>query len=243
MNKIYETITKCRVCQSEDLVEVGSLGNLKINDFPATKDAEVERAPLTLVECQDCTLLQLKDTVRPDLMYKKYWYLSGLNDVIVQDLGEIARVAIEMAKPQKGDVFLDVGANDGTLLHFVPKDLYRIGVEPALNIIPKLQKACDLVLAVMWEKVSPLKKQAKIITAIGMFYDSIDPNLFMKQVKTNLAPDGLFISQLMTLTPMIEKNDVGNICHEHLEYWTYKSLVRLFEQNGLEIFKVEKNEK
>src|SRR3990167_9008426 len=115
---IYETITKCRVCQSEDLIEVGSLGNLKINDFPATKDAEVERAPLTLVECQDCTLLQLKDTVRPDLMYKKYWYLSSLNDVIVQDLGEIAKVAIEMAKPQKGDVFLDVGANDGTLLAF-----------------------------------------------------------------------------------------------------------------------------
>ena len=40
---------------------------------------------------------------------------------------------------------------------------------------------------------------------------------------------------------MLEKNDVGNICHEHLEYYSYDSLKYLFEKNGLEIFKVEEN--
>ncbi len=63
----------------------------------------------------------------------------------------------------------------------------------------------------------------------------------MENIKNHLAPKGLFISQLQTLSPMIELNDVGNICHEHLEYYSYKSLVYLFEQNGLEIFKVEEN--
>lgn len=84
-------------------------------------------------------------------------------------------------------------------------------------------------------------KKAKIITAIAMLYDLDEPNKFIKDIKKVLADDGIFISQLQTLAPMIELNDVGNICHEHVEYYSYKSLVYLFEQNGLEIYKVEKN--
>jgi NDP-4-keto-2,6-dideoxyhexose 3-C-methyltransferase len=46
----------------------------------------------------------------------------------------------------------------------------------------------------------------------------------------------------MCLASMIEKNDVGNICHEHLEYYSLESLRYLFETNGLEIFKIEEND-
>ena len=56
-----------------------------------------------------------------------------------------------------------------------------------------------------------------------------------------MAEDGIFIAQLMTLKPMIEKNDLGNVCHEHLEYYSYPALTYLFEKNGLEIFQVEEN--
>ena len=63
----------------------------------------------------------------------------------------------------------------------------------------------------------------------------------MRDAQKVMADDGIFIAQLMTLKPMIEKNDLGNICHEHLEFYSYPSLVYLFERNGLEIFKVEEN--
>jgi hypothetical protein len=74
-----------------------------------------------------------------------------------------------------------------------------------------------------------------------MFYDTDDPNQFIKDVAKSLDKEGVFIAQLMTLSPMLQKNDISNICHEHLEYYSYKNLVRLFEKNGLEIFKVEEN--
>jgi hypothetical protein len=85
-------------------------------------------------------------------------------------------------------------------------------------------------------------KQAKVITAIGMFYDMDNPNDFIRSVKNSLAADGVFIAQLMTLAPMLKMKDLGNICHEHLEYYSYTSLVELYERNGLEIFKVEEND-
>jgi len=83
--------------------------------------------------------------------------------------------------------------------------------------------------------------KAKVITALGMFYDLDDPNAFIHDIQKTLSPDGIFVAQLMCLASMLEKNDLGNICHEHIEYYSYESLKFMFEKNGLEIFKVEEN--
>jgi len=45
----------------------------------------------------------------------------------------------------------------------------------------------------------------------------------------------------MCLDDMIKTNDLGNICHEHLEFYSYQSLKYLFEKNGFKIAKIEKN--
>jgi len=82
----------------------------------------------------------------------------------------------------------------------------------------------------------------KIITAIGMFYDLEDPNKFIRDAALSLHDDGIFVAQLMCLKSMVDKNDIGNICHEHIEFYSLKSLKYLFEKNGLEIFKIEEND-
>ena len=71
-----------------------------------------------------------------------------------------------------------------------------------------------------------------------MFYDLENPLKFIKDAADSLDENGIFIAQLMCLDSMIKKNDLGNICHEHLEFYTYKSLKYLFEKNGLYIFKL-----
>ena len=75
-----------------------------------------------------------------------------------------------------------------------------------------------------------------------MFYDLEDPNKFIKDASLALNDNGIFIAQLMCLKSMIEKNDLGNICHEHIEFYSLKSLKYLFENNGFEIFKIEENQ-
>ena len=75
-----------------------------------------------------------------------------------------------------------------------------------------------------------------------MFYDLEEPNKFIKDAADSLDENGIFIAQLMCLKTMIEKNDIGNICHEHIEFYSLKSLKFLFEKNGLEIFKIEEND-
>jgi len=249
-----ETITmaSCRLCGSSDLHDIFSVGEQYINDFvPQERIGKGLKAPLDLVMCDRCTLLQLRHTAPQELLYARYyWYRSGVTDTMRRALRDITRQIESMVPLKTGDVVLDIGANDGTLLAtYTVSGIRRVGCEPANNLVDMLRQNTPYVMHDFWgyEQYMQLAGQwgfgkAKVITAIGMFYDLEDPNKFIKDAQRALADDGIFVAQLMCLAPMIEKNDLGNICHEHLEYYSLDSLKYLFETNGLEMFKIEKND-
>lgn len=242
----YTTRRTCRICNSDKLTHLFSLGNLYISTFVKSPGENLGKAPLELVWCENCSLVQLKHTAPQELMYSKhYWYRSGLNPIIINDLKEITEVAIKLGYAKPGDILLDIGANDGTLLGFYPAGYIKVGCEPAKNLTDELRKRANVVIDDFWSQDTYRRylgdRKAKIITAIGMFYDMEDPNQFIREAAKVLDENGIFIAQLMTSKKMLEKNDIGNICHEHLEYYSYDSLKYLFEKNGLEIFRIEEN--
>jgi NDP-4-keto-2,6-dideoxyhexose 3-C-methyltransferase len=249
-----ETITRktCRLCKSGKMSEVFSVGDQYINDFvPKEKIGQGLKAPLDLVICDKCALLQLKHTAPQELLYSRhYWYRSGVTDTMRTALRNITAEIEELIDLKEGDVVLDIGANDGTMLAtYATKGIYKVGCEPADNLVGELRKNTEYVMHDFWGYESYMERaakwgfgKAKVITAIGMFYDLEDPNKFIEDAKNALTDDGIFVAQLMCLTPMLEKNDLGNICHEHLEYYSLESLKYLFETNGLEMFKIEEND-
>jgi len=245
-------INKCLLCGNKNLKKIFSLGNLFISNFVnKQKIKKGLKAPLALKYCKKCTLIQLSHIAPQELMYKKfYWYKSGINKTMRDELKELYLSAMKIVNIKKNDVVLDIGANDGTLLkYFKNQGLLTIGCEPAKNLKNELKKNCHYMINDFWQKnkldnilkIKNLKKP-KIITAIGMFYDLEFPNQFISDAAQSLHENGVFIAQLMCLNSMIKKNDLGNICHEHIEFYSHKSLIYLFERNGLEIFKIEEND-
>ncbi len=242
----------CRLCHSNELEDVFSLGNQYINNFvPKEQIGEGLKAPLDLVMCNNCSLIQLKHTAPQELLYSRYyWYRSGVTETMRNELRDITKSIENEISLKDGDVVLDIGANDGTLLKsYSNQELKCVGCEPADNLIDSLSNTTDYVMHDFWSLESYGRHQekwnigkAKVITAIGMFYDLEDPNQFIRDAQKCLAEDGIFVAQLMCLKSMLEKNDLGNICHEHLEYYSLKSLKYLFETNGLEMFKIEEND-
>ena len=244
-------VNYCLLCKNKKIKKVFSLGNLFVSNFVNKNQINKGiKSPLTLMYCSNCTLLQLSHIAPQEIMYKRfYWYRSGVTKIMRRALKDIYYSSLKYIKLKKNDVVLDIGANDGTLLKYFGKNIKTIGCEPANNLIRKLKKNCDFVLNDFWsyKKLNNLinknkLNKPKIITAIGMFYDLEDPNKFIRDSVLALDDKGIFIAQLMCLKSMIEKNDIGNICHEHIEFYTLKSLKYLFENNGLEIFKIEEND-
>ena len=245
-------IKHCLLCKSKKLKEIFSLGNLFVSNFVKKKDIKNGlKSPLNLLYCKSCSLIQLSHIAPQELMYRRfYWYRSGVTKIMKMGLKNIYQDSLKHVKLNKNDVVLDIGANDGTLLDYYKKKKFKtIGCEPAKNLHNLLDKKTDYSIKNFWSKEELNKvlvknnlDKPKIITAIGMFYDLEEPNKFIKDAADSLHENGIFIAQLMCLKSMIEKNDLGNICHEHIEFYSHKSLKFLFEKNGLEIFKIEEND-
>lgn len=245
-------IKKCLLCSQKKLKKIFDLGNFYVSNFVTKnniKNGNI-KCPLNLLYCSNCSLIQLSHIAPQELMYRRhYWYKSGVTKTMKDALKELYISSLKHVRIEKNDTVLDIGANDGTLLKNYNSNFLTIGCEPAKNLTKELKKNCNYTIDNFWSinKLNNLLKKykiskPKIITAIGMFYDLEDPNKFIKDAALALHEKGIFIAQLMCLKSMIDKNDIGNICHEHIEFYSLKSLKYLFENNGLEIFKIEENE-
>ena len=241
----------CRLCKNKKLTKLHDYGNHFVSNFVNKKDINKGiKAPLILVYCNNCKLLQLEHSAPQEIMYKKfYWYRSGVTNTMRTALKDIYFQVKKMSLLRKGDTILDIGANDGTMLKYFTDNGYKtIGCEPAKNLKKELKQNADFIINDFWDykhlkklvKKNKLKKP-KVITAIGMFYDLENPSKFIADAAKSLDENGVFIAQLMCLNSMIEQNDLGNICHEHLEFYSYSSLKYLFEKNGFKIMKIEEN--
>jgi NDP-4-keto-2,6-dideoxyhexose 3-C-methyltransferase len=234
---LVRVIETCRSCGSGDLKDVIDLGNQYLSDF-RTDDQKPPRYPLEVVICSDCTLVQLRHTTPSYEMYhERYGFKSGINEAIKADLNNI----VEWTDSRKGHPdtgrWLDIAANDGTLLSYVPGSYYKVGIDPVAAKFG--QEATDRADEFYFDFFKPdyflSGPRFDVITSVSMFYDLDDPNEFVRGVKSVLADDGIWVIQQNYLLTMMDINAYDNICHEHLEYYSLHSLKPLLERHGLEI--------
>jgi hypothetical protein len=146
-----------------------------------------------------------------------------------------------------GDVVLDIGSNDGTLLGCYPaRGQQFIGFDPCASRFREYYRE-DIVAEAQFFSAAAYRNslgatKAKIVTSIAMFYDLDQPLEFMQQVAEILAEDGIWHLEQSYLPAMLEANAYDTICHEHLEYYALRQIKRMVDDVGLKIISVSRNE-
>jgi NDP-4-keto-2,6-dideoxyhexose 3-C-methyltransferase len=247
---IYNSITHCRICASSELVDLFSFGAqylatafVKSNaDHPLVKF----KVPLSVTLCRSCGLVQLKETVRRDILFHDYFYRSATNPMMRLALKEVADDFAGRLAVEKGDFLLDVGCNDGTMLGFFDARAKRIGIEPARNIDWSGVDPSIRIVNDFFSKDVALGASGgrlyKGITSVAMLYSVEDVNVFAAQVRELLTADGVWCIQVSYLPAMLDTMSFYDICHEHLYYFSLKTLGRALERHGLEIFDASTND-
>lgn len=233
-------IKSCRVCKS-DLNPILDLGAQYLQGafVKGTVKPPLRMIPLELGFCDPamnenaCGLVQLMHSVPPEILYKKYWYRSGTNRTMTNHLTMLANEIRDRFKPS---TILDIGCNDGTFLKAFPKFVDRVGIDPS-----------DAALAIgdnitVINSCFPTSKKLggpfDVISSFAMLYDLDDPLEFLRGVAKALARGGVFVFEVAYLPTMMKNVAFDNICHEHLEYYSFAVLENMLAKVGMRIFDV-----
>jgi NDP-4-keto-2,6-dideoxyhexose 3-C-methyltransferase len=245
---LFHEIAGCRICRSRDLVPVIDLGRQALTGrFPAKTEPDPPSAPLVVVRCTHCGLVQLRYSVDAgELFAEDYGYRSGINATMRDHLAAIVARVVERGNLKSGDTVLDIGCNDGTLLTaYQEPGLFRVGIDPLAEMFrpgyrADLEVHTGFFTAGTYISASG-RPTARAITSIAMFYDLEDPGAFVSDVAAVLAADGIWVLEQSYLPSMLEQNSFDTICHEHLEYYSLAQIDRLARAHGLRVFDVGLN--
>ncbi len=252
---ILVTRKTCRICGCPALTPVVSLGDQHISGAfadPKGKPPVQRRVPLELVRCDPalderaCGLVQLRHTVPPKVLYQSYWYESGINQTMRDNLSGIAQIAEKTVGLRSGDLVLDIGCNDGTLLKaYRTEGLRRLGIDPSNVALQARTAGLEVVndfFSATAVRQAASEQKPKVITSIAMFYDLEYPNAFVRDIQAVLHEQGLWVLELSYLPTMLEMNSFDTICHEHLEYYSLAALERLLAEHQMEVVDVTLND-
>ena len=247
-------ITRCRACGNTELANAIDIGEQYLSSvFPDTLDyrSKLKKYPLDMVLCvkkseHQCGLLQLANQLDLSGMYKEYPYTSSSNSSMKTILKDVADSGMALNHLKAGDVILDIGCNDGTLLSYFAGKGYELkGIDAAQNVQPvfldpSYSFSRGFFSREKFNEISP--KKARLIFSIAMFYHLDDPVAFSRDAADCLDAGGAWIIQMAYLPAMIETNMYDNIVHEHNGYYGIQSIEWVMEKAGLEVFDVLLND-
>jgi SAM-dependent methyltransferase len=238
-------VTSCRVCSATSLAPVLDLGETPAANYFLSREelsCEQTKYPLRLCGCQACGFVMLDEVVAPEAQFRDYHYLTSASAPLVEHFAGLARDCEARGWVTPGTRVLDIGANDGTLLNELRRlGASLLGIDPAR---PAVRRAAERGLTVLpyffsdavAARLTSQMEAFDLITCTNVFAHVDDVAGFLAGVTRLLGRDGVVVMEVAHLLDMIVKRQFDVIYHEHVSYFSLRTLMRVFAQSGLEIF-------
>ena len=202
--------------------------------------------PLDLVICRGCRLVQITQTVPPDVLFRAYPYFSSVSDALVEHARQLAQRVVQERGLGQDSLVVEVASNDGYLLqHYQRAGVRVLGIDPAYNVarvarargIPTVTEFFGRELA---DQLTATGARAEVIHAHNVLAHVPDLNGFLSGIRQLLADHGVAIIEVPYLRDLIDQHEFDTIYHEHLCYFSLTALAPLMGRNGLHISRVER---
>jgi SAM-dependent methyltransferase len=241
---------RCRSCERGDLRPILSLGRTPLANALLTAEQlrEPEATfPLDLVFCPACALVQITETVPPEVLFREYAYLSSFSDTVVQNAEGIVRRLIDLEGLGSESLAVEIASNDGYLLqHYHHKGIPVLGIEPAANIARVardergIPTVCEFFGAELAAELVAGGRAADVVHGNNVLAHVADLNGVVRGIATVLKPRGVAVIEVPYVKDLIDHCEFDTIYHEHLCYFSLTALDRLFRRHGLVIRDVER---
>ena len=246
MSEIYETIKCCRICGSDNIEEVLNLGEQPpANSLYRSDEKRPPDVPLRLMYCQKCSTVQLGEDVDPEYLFGEYLWVTGTSATAEQYSHEFAKKALsQVVEHNKSPYIVEIASNDGTFLkRFIEKGCKVLGIDPAKNIAELAVKngiptKADFFTLDLAERLVEKEGKADIVFARNVIPHVKEIHSVIGGINTLINEGGVGIIEVHNAGLILEELHYDYIYHEHLFYYTLKTISGLIEKYGLHVFDV-----
>jgi SAM-dependent methyltransferase len=234
---------RCRSCDQPGLAAILSLGRLPLANSlltPKQLSRPEPYYPLDLAFCQQCALVQITETVPPEILFRNYPYLSSFSDTMLSHAAQLAKRVINERSLGKTSMVVELGSNDGYLLqHYKSEGIPVLGIEPAANIarVAEEQRAiptlCEFFSAEVGANLARQGHAADVVHAHNVLAHVADLNGFLQGIRLLMRDGGVTIVEVPYVKDLIDHAEFDTIYHEHLCYFSMTALEKLFRRHGL----------
>ena len=247
MNQIWESISTCRICDSDFLSEVLDLGaQPPANSLYPPNETPPPRIPLRALFCNKCGCVQLGESVNPEYLFGKYLWVTGTSRTATEYSQRFAQRALQKIKTQQPFV-VEVASNDGTFLQeFKKQNSEVLGIDPAKNIAELansngIPTQADFFTQEVAENVLKSWRTADIAIARNVIPHVKEIHSVIRGIKTLINTTGVGIIEFHDSSLLLKELQYDYIYHEHLFYFTLQSIQNLLIQHGLYAFDVNRS--
>ncbi len=244
---IYKKLKKCRLCDSTNLVKFIDFKKMPLaGGFLSKSELNSENLyPMGMQFCKNCSSVQVDTVIPLDVLFKKYFYFSSNMKTLVEHFFNLSKI-VSKKYLKNGGTVLEIGCNDGVFLNHVVKNnkIKCIGVDPAKNVIKKIKdkriaaydKPFDLKLS---KKIKSRFKKVDLIVSSFSFGHIDNMKSVVGGIDNLLDKNGKFIFEIYYLGTVIKEFQYDMMYHEHMTYYTIKSLNKFLANYNLRIFNIE----
>jgi SAM-dependent methyltransferase len=240
----------CRSCGQPDLAEILSLGTMPLaNRFLAADQLRDPEPvfPLDLVLCRNCSLLQITETVPPEVLFREYLYFSSFSDTMLHHSEKLAGRLIAQRQLSRQSLVAEIASNDGYLLQYYKNaGIPVLGIEPAANVarVAREKRGIPTLVEFFGKDLAHALKQsgrsADVVHAHNVLAHVADLNGFVAGIGLFLKEEGVAVIEVPYVKDMIDQLEFDTIYHEHLCYFSLGALFGLFQRHNLIIQDVER---
>lgn len=239
---LFKTITECRICSSSQISQVFDLGmQPPANSLRSGANEALPVIPLSICYCDNCTVVQLQDTVKSQYLFKNYVWVTGTAKTTRDYSSLFYEESLKRCK--KGQLFvLEVASNDGTFLEQYKKNGHRIlGVDPAENIAQIANDKGISTLAEFFGRNLAERIVSKHGKADFVFARNVIPHVenihgVLSGMSYCLNAGGIGAIEFHYAKAIIDGLQYDSIYHEHLFYFALKSMLYLLRIYNLWTF-------
>lgn len=231
----------CRLCGATTR-SVIDLGDMPLaNKLRPTPETPERRYPLALHYCDTCGNLQLDHCVEEAELYDEYLYITPKSSSLEAHYANLVYHMRGRGYLSPDAFMFEFGSNVGRFLAHAKAHVGRVlGLDPAGAIAGLANKGGVPTLHGFFspESAAAVAREhgrADLVVARHCAAHNSDAHALIAGVAALIAPRGVFVMENAYGLNTVLNHEIGQIYHEHMFYFTARSVQRLFAAHGLDL--------